>query len=382
MNHFDILLTGVTGALGSSLLPYLLREFPDSHIHCLIRDQNQRDARERLEEVLVDAVSHVEIERIKLVLGDISSKNFGMAEEYELLANKVGMIFHLAASVDFNGSLADSRRINLDGTANIVSFARHCVHLNDPDFRLCYVSTSYVVGNRRGLLLESDLNTGQAFWNSYEQSKCEAEELIAREMSNIPITIFRPSQIIGNSRTGQIKKFFGFYEFVALAARGRSKVLVADPNTKPDMVPSDYICQAMLYLARKRDAVGRTYHLASGLKRSATVSDVVDIVLEVLRSSEVTASSHIRRPKVVPADLLESNLSKVELDRYQSSAQHLLMRTYQPYLAYERDFDVGATHQTLENVGIVIPDISAAIRVTVEYALRSRENPRKISRVN
>ncbi|MRV75690.1 NAD-dependent epimerase/dehydratase family protein [Duganella sp. FT92W] len=372
-----VLLTGVTGALGSALLPLLAQQFPDHDIYCLIRATDAAAARGRLDAVIGGAAMAGDASRIHALQGDAALPGFGLADGVlDDLAARVEKIFHLAASVDFDLPLPESRAINVHSTAAVLAFARRCRLRGTAGFHISYVSTAYVAGDRNGLLKESDLRLGQGFWNGYEESKLEAEELVAAAAHELPVTVFRPSQVIGDSRTGAISKFFGFYEFVGLAVRGRSNILVADPDARPDMVPLDYVCRALLHLSARPDAAGATYHLAAGLANSLAVSEVVEAVLEVMArhkaGSEATA-----RPRIIRADRLALDAAPDELARYEYSAQKLLLRTYGPYLAYERDFDVAATHALLAQAGIVIPPMREAIMVTADYALRSRVRRRE-----
>lgn len=368
-----ILLTGVTGALGSALLPSLAHRFSQHEIVCIIRGTSESDAASRLETVAAHSgLLADDIGRVRVLLGDVALERFGLGKgAYRVLAEHTLKIIHLAASVDFNAPLAESRAANVDSTRHIIQFAKDCRRRDDPGFRLNYVSTAYVAGTATGRLKESALRNGQSFWNSYEQSKLEAEELAEKAKVEIPITIYRPSQIIGHSKTGKIAKFFGFYEFIGLAVRGRSNVLVADANARPDMVPCDYICDAILHFDSQNHAAGKTYHLAAGLASSLTVNEVVDAVLEVFEENRVGKKA-LTRPIIISEDQLDKGLSPSELTRYNSSAQKLLMRTYQPYLSYERDFDIEDTHRELERAGIRIPEMRHVVKITASYALSAR----------
>jgi thioester reductase-like protein len=378
-----ILLTGVTGALGSALLPSLLQRFTDADVYCLVRGASQEDAVNKLGAVVSAAgLNEQQTQRVHLLQGDASAPDLGVSEQVlNELSERTIRIYHLAASVDFDASLEDSRRINVGGTQAILRFARGCRLASTPEFRLAYVSTAYIAGQRRGLIREDELDVGQVFWNSYEQSKFEAEQLVEQAKREIPITVLRPSQIIGDSRTGEISKFFGFYEFVALAVRGRSNILVADPEARPDMVPLDYVCDAILYLSCRSDSAGATYHLAAGLQRSLTVAEVVEAVLEVMRSQKQVREL-VARPKIIQPERLHIDASPAELARYDCSAQKLLLRTYGPYLAYERDFDVAATIELLSAAGITLGPIRQAIQVTVDYALNFRARRRQSPPLN
>ncbi|OHX13882.1 hypothetical protein BI347_10450 [Chromobacterium sphagni] len=284
------------------------------------------------------------------------------------MAGEVSQVFHLAASVDFALPLAESRAANVDSSREVLAFCRACAWRGKPDFRPNYVSTAYVAGRRQGWLTESERNCGQAFWNAYEQSKLEGEEMAAAAMDEIALTIYRPSQIIGESRSGRIRKFFGYYEFLKLAERDRMPVLLADPGARPDLVPTDYVCDAMLHLSERPEAAGRVYHLTAGLSQSLSFERIFGLMYQVLAER----GGGVRQPRRYRHGELEALATPAELQRYHLSPLKLLQRTYRPYLDSERDFDCAATQRELAAAGIVLPDIERTLRLSTGYALDSR----------
>jgi thioester reductase-like protein len=371
-----VLLTGVTGSLGSELLPRLLRRFPNHGILALIRSRNG-DATDRLDEVMRFAGLSIQDRlRVGAIPGDTTLPNLGLsAKDLKVMAARTSAVFHTAASVAFDRSLAEMRAANVVGTREILGFARRAAQIHG-DFRLHYVSTAYVVGDRRGLLRESELDCGQGFWNSYEQSKMESERLVMQAMGDAPATIYRPSHIIGNVKTGKIRRFFGIYGFIRLAHRlikygnldKAPKFLIADPDTRGDMVPCDYVCDAMVALAGRDDTVGGTYHLTAGLDASLPISKVVEITAEIFESA--LPDKAIPRPPIFKSDIYQSRIDRSELRIYQSSAAKLLMGVYLPYLSYERDFDVRATKFLLALSGVFLPPIEDVLRDSIRYAIR------------
>lgn len=68
--------------------------------------------------------------------------------------------------------------------------------------RFDYISTCYVCGRRAGLIGEEDLEQKQSFNNTYERSKYEEEAFVRAHRNEVPICIFRPPLVVGDSRTG------------------------------------------------------------------------------------------------------------------------------------------------------------------------------------
>jgi len=362
-----ILLTGATGGLGSELLPRLLRRYPERTIVVLIRGRDEFDVQLRFAEIAVySGLTDSERRRVTIYCADVSAPRFGLTEsDYLNLAMNTSTIFHLAANIDFDIPLEVSRRANVNSTREMLAFAALAAGQGHLD-RINYVSTAFVAGDRRCLLLESELRRGQGFWNVYEHTKLEAEELVQEAKSELPVTIYRPSLIVGDSTTGRIRKFFGFYEFLKLALRGKLRVLPADQDARMDLVPTDYVCKAMLYLNDLPAAAGRTFHLAAGLERSFTVRQLVDFIY--LLSLETNIIKNPVRPHIVRHDLLSAQADNLQARAYRNSALYLLMKSYLPYLTYERNFDVAATQRLLENAGIVMAPISDVLRITTIYA--------------
>ena len=159
-----VLLTGATGFVDQEPLRRLLDD-GDRSVHALVRAPDDRAAAERLP-------AHA---RLNVVAGDIEQPGLGLSDAARArLTEEVTTVVHCAASVSFDLSLEDSRRINVDGTRNVVGFAERCRGLE----RLTYISTAYVAGEPRGLFREDQLDVGQRFRNPYEQSKFEAERMI------------------------------------------------------------------------------------------------------------------------------------------------------------------------------------------------------------
>ena len=113
--------------------------------------------------------------------------------EYRALSKELTWIHHLAG-IYFMGVDDDTaRRVNVGGTRTVLELARDASRLE----RLVHWSTAMVSGNRGGTVYEEDLDAGQKFHNAYERTKYEAERLVRAAMRQLPITVVRPSIIVG-----------------------------------------------------------------------------------------------------------------------------------------------------------------------------------------
>ena len=156
--------------------------------------------------------------------------------------------------------------------------------------RYAQVSTAYVAGNHSGRFAECDLDVGQAFHNSYEQSKFEAEQLV-RSHAELPFTILRPSIVVGDRSSGWTSAFNVLYWPLRAFARGLFTAVPAIPSAPVDVVSIDYVADAIHELCEAEGGVGETYHLTAGPDAS-TIAEIAEL-----------ASRYFRRPlpRVAPA---------------------------------------------------------------------------------
>jgi len=265
-----ILITGATGFLGRNILFRLLERDDPSRFALIIRGRKDKSPRDRLHKILSDRYDEEQArayeKRIDLVLGDVTWKHFGMDDRaYSRLAYNVVRVIHAAATVSFNLPLDMARNINVAGTENLLDFAAHA-HRAGTLQRVDYVGTAYVAGKRSGPIRESELNEGQDFNNTYERTKCEAEELVRQRWGDIPVAVHRPSIIVGESTTGRTSSFNVMYFPLKIYTRGIWRWVPGSPDTPVDIVPVDFVCDAVEAIARKPDSVGRSYHLSASDK--------------------------------------------------------------------------------------------------------------------
>jgi thioester reductase-like protein len=263
-----VLLTGATGFVGMEVLRRFV-ERGDHRIHALVRAPDDQAAAARLP-------AHA---RLNVVAGDIEQPSLGLSEaNRELLAQDVTTVMHCAASVSFDLSLEESRRVNVDGTRHVVEFAERCRRLR----RLTYVSTAYVAGEPHALFREDQLDVGQRFRNPYERSKFEAERMIRERAADLPLQVLRPSIVVGDSRTGRTSSFNVLYGPLKALARGRIPAIPARRSSPVDIVPVDYVADSAYELVT--GGPDGTFHLVAG-RNATTVGRLLEL-----------AAGHLRQP--------------------------------------------------------------------------------------
>jgi len=181
-----ILLTGVTGQVGSFLGPKLRQR--GHQVVCLVRGC---DPATRVRSLLGDAADAFEY-----VTGDITDTAGGFqAEDFARYRGRIDCLVHPAGSVKFDWEMRDEiMATNVGGTRNMLYVARHC-----GISRICYVSSVYALGEPR---------------NPYEESKAEAERLV-KNWSGGEFQILRPSVVLGHSQTGVTTNYTGYYGFLS-----------------------------------------------------------------------------------------------------------------------------------------------------------------------
>ena len=366
-----VLLTGASGFVGRELL-WRLARVPHVRTICLIR-QGESSAEERLRDLLGKAqlppLGAEERSRCSSVAGDLTVERLGLAPAtWEELASRVTRIVHGAASVDWSMPLDMARKINVEGTARVLELgqtARERGNLQAFD----YLSTCYVCGKRTGLIPEDDLDGSQGFFNSYEQSKFEAERLV--RSSGLPYCILRLSTVVGDSRTGYASTFKVMYWPLKMLARGVARVVPADQRGIVDLVPVDYVCEALEAVAASPSNRGKTFHLAAGPGRSSTIGEMARLAARCFR---------VPPPLLVPPVLFDLAVRPALYLAVWGKRRQLLKkgRVYRPYLAHRASFDTARAFAVLEPLNISPPTVEDYFQRLVDYALQSDWGKREV----
>jgi thioester reductase-like protein len=358
-----LLLTGATGFVGAELLARYV-QLTDRTIYVLIRADDARHAAERLRETLRCALGSAEphLQRVRALAGDITHDGLGLDPQHALeAAGEISEIVHGAASVSFDLALEPARAINVHGTRRMLEFAELC-RAEGGLRRFTYISTAYVAGTHRGAFGEDDLDVGQRFRNAYEQSKFEAELLVAGHGASLPITVVRPSIVVGDRHSGWTSSFNVLYWPLRALAKGSYPVLPARRRAPVDVVSVDYVADAIVALAGSPEAAGHTYHLTAS-QDAITIGELLELSV---------ARLGCRRPPLISPRLYRHVLAPL-ISRLQPSRRRFLRatETYLPYFAVAAVYDNARARAALAPAikPAPLPDYFDAI---VDYALRAR----------
>lgn len=352
-------ITGYPGFIGKRLVQHIAQRSPESRIYLLVQPKFLKEAQRY--------VARLNGAPIEILTGDIVDMHLGLSgEEYKRLCESVTDIFHLAAISYLGMPKEIAWRVNVDGTRNVIELAKDCAKLE----RFNHFSTCYVSGDRVGVIAEDELDRGQGFRNVYEETKYQAERLVQRAAESLPVTIYRPSSVVGDSTTGEIDRFEGPYYLGIL--------LVMSPLVMPlplpgngvaplNVVPVDFVVDAVWAISRDSRAVGRTLHLVDPNPMSAR--RVYELIAE---------KANKRLPKFnLSAKAADVMLRLPVLER--------LARPQRAAINYVNHLAIYNCHNTLElldGTGIRCPPLSTYLDKLVayvrEYYRKRREEPQEI----
>lgn len=254
----EVLLTGATGFIGRRVAEALIRRGRRLALLC------RPCSAPRLDDFLGSLPK--EVPRPRIVEGDLLYPGLGLekAEKKRLMA-ETSDFFHVAAVYDMGMSEKEATSANVEGTRRALEVASDLPHLK----RFHYTSTLAVAGDYMGNFKEQDLDVGQGFDHAYGRSKFLAEVAVREAASSLPVTVYRPGVVVGNSQTGSMDKVDGpYFVFKLLNDMRRLPGITRVPMIVPreddtlfHIVPVDFVVAALVELASLESSVGRTYHL-------------------------------------------------------------------------------------------------------------------------
>jgi len=349
-----VLLTGATGFLGMELLARLLEQ-GEREVICLVRAPDAAGAGDRLASVLARLYDDppTSLDRVRAIPGDVAAPDLGLsAPDRDALISTVTSVVHCAASISFDNSLEQARSVNTAGAVRMIELSR-AIAARGNLRRHLHVSTAYVAGRFHGLFRETDLDLGQGFRNTYEQSKFEAEKAIGAAAAELPLLIARPSIIVGDSASGWTSAFNVIYWPMRAFSRGLMDEVAIDPDGVADIVPVDYVAEGLMALLADATLRG-TVALVAGAA-APTNAELI----------ELACRQFGREPPRIVADPA-SRLQEADL--------------YVPYFGIGATLDDTRARELLGPLGLAAPPLRDYFAKLIEYAERARWGKRAITR--
>lgn len=253
-----VFITGFPGFIAGRLVERLARE--RARFILLVQPALLKRGYEDVAQIV--AATGAPAEKFSIVAGDITKPDLGLTQaDLERARAETGTVFHLAAAYDLAVAHEVAQRVNVQGTQNVNEFAKSIPNLR----RYHYVSTCYVAGRRLGLIREDELEHTAGFRNHYEETKYLAELSVAALKSELPVTIHRPAVVVGDSRTGETVKYDGIYYLIHYLQKwpgGLTLLNIGNSKVCLNLVPIDFVIEAMVALARDERAMGATVQIA------------------------------------------------------------------------------------------------------------------------
>ncbi|MBO9653737.1 MAG: amino acid adenylation domain-containing protein [Agrobacterium tumefaciens] len=255
-----VFLTGATGFLGTYLLRELLRD-TTRRVTCLVRGE---DGMSRIRQAFqhYDLPQSALTERVAIIKGELSRPGLGLTgDDYENIVRNADCIFHNGAEVHHLHRYERLRESNVLGTREVLKLA--CAGAGRP---VHYISTLSAITPRRGSGDDarpvSELESIDGFAapaGGYNRSKWAAEHLVKEAgRRGLPVTIYRPGAISGDSVTGAFNssdilcRLVQAYLYTGTAPEGERLL---------DMLPVDHVARAIVHLSGKPASAGQAFHL-------------------------------------------------------------------------------------------------------------------------
>ena len=342
-------ITGFPGFIAARLLKRLAAQ--GSRLILLVQPALIEKA--RLE--LVDLASAVGCphERFSIVEGDITQPNLGLSvEDIVMIRASATRVFHLAAIYDLAVERDLAQRINVEGTKNVNAFVSSLQRLR----HYHHVSTCYVAGKREGCIRETELRHDAGFRNFYEESKYQAELEVELLKSKLPVTIHRPAVVCGDSKTGETAKYDGVYFLIHYLLKwpsGLSQLNIGNHEVSLNLVPIDFVVDAMAALAFDDAAIGKTVQLA----------DPAPLTTNQLFNAIATSIGGRRSKITVPRSWVYFFLMLPPSPRITGLPHHAV-----PYFFVKQIYDSTQAQGLLNRHDIYCPPFTSYVDAIVEYA--------------
>ncbi|GAB2502980.1 SDR family oxidoreductase [Arenimonas alkanexedens] len=346
MSYF---VTGATGFIGRYLVSNLLKR--KGSVHVLVRKGSEK----KLEAIAVKM--GWDRKRIVPVPGDLSKPKLGLsAAQVKALSGKVQHFFHLAAIYDLSADAESQQVANIDGT-------RHAIGLAAAIKAGCFHHTSSIAaaGLYPGVFREDMFEEAEGLKDPYLRTKHESEGIVRKECK-VPFRIYRPSMVIGHSKTGEMDKVDGPYYLFTLIKKMRQTLPQWVPTLgieggRINVVPVDFVADAMDYIAHKKGLDGQCFHLVD--PDPMRFGELMNTFCRAAHAPEMTMRLDARMLAVVPGAVRSAVTNLPPIKRFTS----MLLRDLKlppatlSFITYPTRFDTRVVERALKGSKISVPEL-------------------------
>lgn len=347
MHYF---VTGATGFIGKRLVRKLL-ERKGAVVHFLIRRESEDKVAQLRDWWGVTAARAIP------VYGDLTKKKLGVsAEDIKKLKGQVDHFYHLAAVYDLSADEESQVQVNVEGTRHTVDFARA---IDAGHFH--HVSSIAAAGLYEGVFREDMFEEAENVEHPYFMTKHESEKIVRRDCK-VPWTVYRPAMVVGDSRTGEMDKIDGPYYFFKLIQRMRQLLPPWMPTVgleggRINIVPVDYVVDALDHISHQEGTEGRCYHLVDPV--GYRVGDVLDIFSRAAHAPRMNLFINAALLGFIPKSVKKGLLAIAPVRRL----RHAVMKDLGlpddilEFVNYPTRFDAREAQALLKGTGIACPNL-------------------------
>ncbi|MFO0296837.1 MAG: SDR family oxidoreductase [Pseudomonadota bacterium] len=342
--------TGATGFIGKRLVKALLAR-KGSTVHFLVRDPAKVDALHAYWGLSGSAKA-----RAMPVVGDLTARRLGVgADALKALKGQIDAVYHLAAVYDLSADEESQVRVNVEGTRNLVEFAKavDAGHLH-------HVSSIAAAGLYEGVFREDMFDEAENLEHPYFMTKHESEKIVRTE-SKVPWTVYRPAFVVGDSATGEIDKIDGPYYFFKLIQRMRQILPPWMPSVgleggRINIVPVDFVVRCIDHVSHsKADIRGKAFHLVD--PQGYRIGDVLDIFSKAAHAPKMNLFVNAALLGFIPKSVKKGLMALAPVRRIRNAVMKDLglPEDVLTFLNWPTRYDRRALDAALEGSGIECP---------------------------
>jgi NAD(P)-dependent dehydrogenase (short-subunit alcohol dehydrogenase family) len=343
--------TGATGFIGKRLVKKLLAR-RGSTVYFLVRPGS--------EDKVAGLLQHWGVSKARAVAvsGDLTAKKLGVATEVvKQLKGQIDAVYHLAAVYDLSADEESQVRVNVEGTRNVVEFAKaiDARHLH-------HVSSIAAAGLYEGVFREDMFEEAENLDHPYFATKHESEKIVRKD-SKVPWTVYRPAMVVGDSTTGEMDKIDGPYYFFKLIQRMRQLLppwmpAVGLEGGRVNIVPVDFVVDALDHISHsKAELKGRCFHLVDPV--GYRVGDVLDIFSKAAHAPKMNLFVNAALLGFIPKSVKKGLMAVAPVRRVRNAIMKDLglPEDMLTFVNYPTRFDCRETLAALKGSGIECPNL-------------------------
>jgi thioester reductase-like protein len=349
-----IFLTGFPGFIAGRLVQKLADK--NTQFFLLVQKNFIEKAMKDVEKIAAE--TSTPLENFAIIEGDITKKNLGMSDEdWRIVSAETNSVYHLAAVYDLAVAKSVGYAVNVEGTKNVNDLIKRINNLR----RYNYISTCYVAGKRKGTVREDELAHDAGFHNFYDETKYLAEVEVEKLKTNYPVTIFRPSVVVGDSETGETAKYDGIYYVINYIRKFPALfrlINVGNDAVKVNLVPVNFVVDGIVALAKDERADGKTIALAD--PTPLTTAQACDQISLAICGKKSVAK--------LPPNLMQKILMLPTTPAFSG-----LPHEGVPYFFSPQEFDTSVADSLLAKHGVACPHFQDYVKILVGFV---EKNPK------